>query len=177
MSHERITKRLETLVRDIPDFPKPGIMFKDITPLLGDPGLFTAATAGLADGWGDAGITHVAAIESRGFILGAPAAQRLGAGFIPVRKRGKLPHRTEGVDYALEYGTDRVEVHVDACGAGARVLVIDDVLATGGTAAATCALMEKIGAEVVGCAFLLSIVALGGDRRLTGRTVRTLLEF
>ena len=152
-------------------------MFKDITPLLGDARLFAMATDAMAESCRESGVTHVAAIESRGFILGAPIAQRLGAGFIPVRKRGKLPHRTEGVDYALEYGTDRVEVHADACGAGARVLVVDDVLATGGTAAATCELLEKVGAEVVGCAFLLSIGALGGERRLGGRLIRTLVEF
>ena len=168
---------LRRAIRDIPDFPKPGIMFKDITPLLGDARLFAAATDAMAEGCRDAAVTHVAAIESRGFILGAPVAQRLRAGFIPVRKRGKLPHRTEGVDYALEYGTDRVEMHVDACGAGARVLVVDDVLATGGTAAATCTLLEKVGATVVGCAFLLSIGGLGGDRRLAGRRIHTLIEF
>ena len=168
---------LRAAVRNIPDFPKPGIMFKDITPLLGDGALFAAATDAMAEGFIDAGITHVAAIESRGFILGAPVAQRLGVGLIPVRKRGKLPYRTEAVDYALEYGTDRVEVHVDACGAGGRVLVVDDVLATGGTAAAAAALLEKVGGTVVGCAFLLSIGALGGAGRLRGRTIRTLLEF
>lgn len=169
--------QLRDAMRDIPDFPKPGIVFKDITPLLGDPDLFVAATDAMADSFRDADVTYVAAIESRGFILGAPVAQRLGAGLIPVRKRGKLPYRTEGVDYALEYGSDRVEVHVDACGAGARVLVVDDVLATGGTAAAACALLEKLGATVIGCAFLLSIGGLGGDRKLAGRPVRTLLEF
>ena len=168
---------LRRAIRDIPDFPKAGIVFKDITPLLGQGRLFAAATDVMAARWQAHGVTHVAAIESRGFILGAPIAQRLGAGFIPVRKRGKLPHRTEGVDYALEYGTDRVEVHVDACGAGARVLVVDDVLATGGTAAATCALMEKVGGQVVGCAFLLSIGGLGGAARLVGREVDTLIEF
>jgi len=173
----RLVAQLRAVVRDIPDFPKPGIMFKDITPLLGSAALFAAATDAMAAGFREAGVTHVAAIESRGFILGAPIAQALGAGLVPVRKRGKLPHRTEGVDYALEYGSDRVEVHVDACGAGSRVLVADDVLATGGTAAAACALLEKIGATVVGCAFLLSIGGLGGGRKLGGRVVRTLLEF
>lgn len=168
---------LRRAIRDIPDFPKAGIMFKDITPLLGDAKLFAMATDAMSERFLGSGVTHVAAIESRGFILGAPIAQRLGAGFIPVRKRGKLPHRTEGVDYALEYGSDRVEVHVDACGEGSRVLVVDDVLATGGTAAATCALLEKVGADVIGCAFLLSIGALEGERRLTGRKVHTLIEF
>ena len=170
-------QEVRAAIRDVPDFPKPGIMFKDITPLLGDGALFRAATDAMADGFRDARVTHVAAIESRGFLLGAPIAQRLGAGLIPVRKRGKLPYTTEAVDYALEYGSDRVEVHVDACGAGARVLVVDDVLATGGTAAAACALMEKVNGTVVGCAFLLAIGALGGSDRLRGRTIRTLLEF
>ena len=172
-----LLKELRGAVRDIPDFPKPGIVFKDITPLLGNPALFAAATEAMADDFREFGIDHVAAIESRGFILGAPVAQRLGAGLIPVRKRGKLPYRTEGIDYALEYGTDRLEAHVDACGAGARVLVVDDVLATGGTAAATCELMEKVGATVVGCSFLLAIDGLDGERRLTGRRIRTLLHY
>ena len=168
---------LRRAIRDVPDFPKAGIMFKDITPLLGNARLFALATDAMAEASRGAGVTHVAAIESRGFILGAPVAQRLGAGFIPVRKRGKLPHRTVGVDYALEYGTDRVEVHADACGEGARVLLVDDVLATGGTAAATCALLEQVGGTVVGCAFLLSIGVLEGERRLAGRTIHTLMEF
>ena len=172
-----LMNELRDAIRDIPDFPKPGIMFKDITPLLGSAALFIAATDALADSFRDANVTHVAAIESRGFLLGAPVAQRLRAGLIPVRKRGKLPYRTEAIDYALEYGTDRVEIHVDACGAGARVLLVDDVLATGGTAAATCALLEKVGATVAGCAFLLSIGSLRGSAKLTGRLVRTLLEF
>src|SRR5688572_24909025 len=152
-------------------------MFKDITPILGDASLFRLATDAMGAPWTGDRVTHVAAIESRGFILGAPVARVLGAGFIPVRKRGKLPHRTHGVDYALEYGTDRVEAHVDACPPGSRVLVVDDVLATGGTAAATCALTETLGATVVGCSFLLTIGALGGARRLTGRSVRTLLTY
>jgi adenine phosphoribosyltransferase len=170
-------ERLRGAVRDIPDFPKPGIVFKDITPVLADPALFAQVTEGLAAPFGGDGVTHVAAIESRGFILGAPVAHALGAGFIPVRKRGKLPYRTKGVDYALEYGTDRVEAHVDACTPGARVLIVDDVLATGGTASATCRLLEEIGAEVVGCSFLLAIGALGGELALRPRRVHTLLTF
>jgi adenine phosphoribosyltransferase len=168
---------LRDAVRDVPGFPKPGIIFKDITPLLGDPGLFARATDAMAQPFATAGVTHVAAIESRGFILGAPVARRLGAGFIPVRKRGKLPFRTESIEYALEYGTDHLEVHVDACAKGARVLVVDDVLATGGTAEAACALLERVGARVVGCAFLLGLAALRGEDRLAGRDVRILLNF
>ena len=168
---------LRAAVRDVPGFPKPGINFKDITPLLGDPDLFARATDAMAEPFGEAGITHVAAIESRGFILGAPVARVLRAGFVPVRKRGKLPYRTEAIEYALEYGTDHLEVHTDACPIDARVLVVDDVLATGGTAAAACALLERLGAAVIGCSFLLSLEALGGVGRLSDRDVRTLLIF
>ena len=168
---------LRAAVRDVPGFPKPGINFKDITPLLGDPALFARATDAMAEPFRTARITHVAAIESRGFILGAPVARLLGAGFIPVRKRGKLPYRTEAIEYALEYGTDHLEVHIDACTRGARILVVDDVLATGGTAAAACALLERVGATVVACGFLLGLGALGGAARLAGREVRILLNF
>ena len=149
----------------------------DVTPLLGDPALLDRAIDGMVEPFRGRGITHVAAIESRGFLLGAPAAMALNAGLIPVRKHGKLPYRTEAVEYALEYGTDRLEIHIDACPAGALVLVVDDVLATGGTAAATCALLERVGATVAGCSFLLSLEFLGGSRQLGGREVRTLLKF
>jgi adenine phosphoribosyltransferase len=168
---------LREAVRDVPDFPKPGIVFKDITPLLGDAALFAWATEQMALPFRDRGVTHVVAIESRGFILGGPVARSLGAGFIPVRKPGKLPFTTEGIEYALEYGSDRLEVHVDACAGTARIVVIDDVLATGGTAAATCALLERVGAEVAGCSFLLEITALGGRRPLGDRTIHTVLSF
>jgi adenine phosphoribosyltransferase len=167
---------LRALVRDVPGFPKPGIIFKDITPLLANAVMFARATEAITAPFKGRGITHVASIESRGFILGAPVAQALRAGFIPVRKRGKLPFRTEAVDYALEYGTDRVEIHVDACTAGDRVLVVDDVLATGGTAAATCELLERVGATVEGCSFLIALEALEGHVKLGGREVRTLLN-
>jgi adenine phosphoribosyltransferase len=139
--------------------------------------LFAQATDDMAAAFANEGVTHVAAIESRGFILGGPVALALRAGFIPVRKPGKLPYRTEGIDYALEYGSDRLEVHVDACGAKGRVLIVDDVLATGGTAAATAALLERVGAEVVGCSFLLEIAPLGGRRPLTGRRIHSVLSF
>jgi adenine phosphoribosyltransferase len=152
-------------------------MFKDITPLLGNPLLFAEATDRLVSPFMAQAVTHVVAIESRGFILGGPAARALNAGFVPVRKPGKLPFTTEGIEYALEYGSDRLEVHVDACASGARVVVIDDVLATGGTAAATCALLERVGAEVVGCAFLLEITALAGRDRLGPRKIHTVLRF
>ena len=172
-----LVTELRAAVRDVPGFPKPGIVFKDITPLLGDAELFALATDAMAEPFLGQGVTHVAGIESRGFILAGPVALALGAGLIPVRKRGKLPYRTESVEYALEYGTDQLEVHADACTAGGRVLVVDDVLATGGTAAATCGLLERVGATVVGCSFLLSLEFLHGSQKLEGRQVRSLLKF
>lgn len=164
-------------VRDVPDFPKPGIVFKDITPLLADAAAFRRATEAIAAPFRAADITHVVGIESRGFILGGPVAQTLGAGFVPVRKPGKLPHRTESLEYALEYGTDRLEIHADALHARARVLVVDDVLATGGTADASCRLVERLGAEVVACSFLMVLTFLPGAERLAGRRVETLLKY
>jgi adenine phosphoribosyltransferase len=164
-----LAERVRRTLRDVPDFPKPGIVFKDITPVLADATLFVAVTAAMAAPFATAGITHVAGIESRGFILAAPVAQTLGAGFLPIRKPGKLPWRTRGRDYALEYGTDRLEMHADACPPGARVLLVDDVLATGGTAAAACALIEDLDGTVAGCSFLLTIAALRGVERLGGR--------
>jgi adenine phosphoribosyltransferase len=169
--------RLSSLIRDIPDYPKPGILFKDITPLLADPRAFSQATRLMAEPFADAGVTHVVAIESRGFILGAPVAQQLGAGFVPVRKPGKLPHTKRREEYALEYGTDALEVHDDAVGAAARVLIVDDVLATGGTAAATCRLVESLGATVVGLSFLLALSFLSGAERLGGRRVGSILTY
>src|SRR5205085_160718 len=133
---------IRAAIRDVPDFPKPGIMFKDITPLLADPALFRRTTAAMAEPFRNSGITHVVSIESRGFLLGAPVAQHLNAGLIPVRKPGKLPSKTASVQYALEYGTDALEIHADACDHSARVLIVDDVLATGGTAKATAELVR-----------------------------------
>jgi adenine phosphoribosyltransferase len=171
------TDRLRALIRDVPDFPQPGIVFKDITPLLADAAAFREATEALARPFLDAGVTHVVAVESRGFIVGAPVAQRLGAGFVPVRKVGKLPFRTERVEYALEYGTDRLEIHADACGTGSRVLVVDDVLATGGTAAATCRLVERVGGAVVACTFLIELSFLPGAAALHPRRRHSLLVY
>ncbi|PYP77290.1 MAG: adenine phosphoribosyltransferase [Gemmatimonadetes bacterium] len=170
-----LTDRLAAAIRVVPDFPSPGIMFQDVTPVLADRELLRDAIAALAKPWREAGVTHVAAIESRGFIFGAPVALALGAGFIPIRKPGKLPYERAGQDYALEYGTGRLEVHVDACPQSARVLVVDDVLATGGTANAACELIEGVGGSVVGCAFFLAIQALAGIRRLDGRAVEVLM--
>lgn len=150
------------LVRDVPDFPKPGILFKDITPVLADATGFAAAIAAMAEPWREVGVDAVAGIESRGFILGAALAQALGTGFVPVRKPGRLPARTLSQDYALEYGTNRLEVHVDALPPRARVLLVDDVLATGGTLLAGLSLLRRQGAEVVGASVLFEMLALDG---------------
>lgn len=163
-------------MRDVPDFPRPGIVFKDITPVLADASLLSTAIDAMVAPWLGQGITHVAGIESRGFIFAAPVALALGAGFIPVRKPGKLPWKTQGVDYALEYGSDRLEMHLDACPSPSRVLLVDDVLATGGTAAAASALIEGVGGTVVGCAFFLRIAALRGEERIHDRLIVSLLD-
>ena len=168
---------LKRFIRDIPDFPKPGIVFKDITPLLADGALFPRACDEMAAPFRDAGVTLVAAIESRGFLLGGPVAQALGAGIIPIRKVGKLPYTTRRVTYALEYGTDALEVHVDACAKDARVLIVDDVLATGGTAAAACELIESVGGRVVGCSFLIALTFLNGASRVGSRRLESVLTF
>ena len=177
----RATSALESLlrsrIREISNFPKPGIDFKDITPLLADAEAFRSATEAMAEPFAKDGITHVVGIESRGFILAAPIAQQLGAGFIPVRKPGKLPHTVERIDYALEYGVDALEIHRDSLQWGHRVLVVDDVLATGGTAKATCDLIEMAGAQLVGCSVLIALTALPGLDLLRDRRVHTILRF
>ena len=175
MPDATLTSRLHAALRDVPDFPKPGILFKDLTPVFADPALFREATEAMAVPFRAARITKVAGIESRGFILGAPIAQHLGAGFVPLRKPGKLPWRRERVAYALEYGTDSLEAHVDAC-PGDRVLIVDDVLATGGTAGAACELVEAVGGTVVACTVLLSLDFLGGAERLGGRQLHALVR-
>lgn len=169
---------LDRLIRDVPDFPKTGIVFKDITPLLADAAGLRAAVEAMAAPWLGAGIDAVAGIESRGFILGAPLALRLGTGFVPIRKPGKLPGATVGEDYGLEYGHDRVEIHVDALPAGRRVLIVDDVLATGGTLAAARALVEKLHCEVAGAGVLLELAGLDGRARWRqGPPLRTVLRY
>ena len=170
-------ERLQRAIRDVPDFPKPGILFRDITPVLGQPALLREATELLAEPFEGRGITHVAAIESRGFILGAPVALRLGAGFVPVRKAGKLPAATVREEYALEYGTDCLEVHADALPPGARVLVLDDVLATGGTAAAACRLLRRLDAAITGCIFLVELGFLKGAERLRETEVTSIIRY
>jgi adenine phosphoribosyltransferase len=164
-------------IRNVPDFPEPGILFRDVTPLLGDAELFRRTTDAIARAFASAGVTHVAGVESRGFIFGAPVAQALGAGFVPVRKAGKLPGLCRQVTYELEYRSDRLEIQADAVAPGSRVLVLDDVLATGGTAAATCQLIEGTGSTIVGCAFAVELAALEGRRRLHVDEILSLLIY
>jgi adenine phosphoribosyltransferase len=172
-----LLSELRAAIRDVPDFPKPGIVFKDITPLLANGALFERATRAMAEPFRNSGITHVVAIESRGFLLGGPIAQALNAGLIPVRKPGKLPAKTASVEYALEYGTDRLEIHDDACDGSMKVLVVDDVLATGGTAAATGKLVSGRGAEVAGFSFLMGLTFLNGRAKLPGSRISELITY
>ena len=167
---------LEAYIRDIPDWPKPGVMFKDITPLLADPAAFRACIDALAAPYAGTGITKVLGAEARGFILGGALAYHLDAGFIPARKPGKLPWNTTSAEYALEYGTDTLEMHIDAVGPGDRVLIIDDVLATGGTAAAKAALVTAAGAEVAGFAFLMELDFLHGREKLGDQPITSLMH-
>jgi adenine phosphoribosyltransferase len=169
--------RVRAAVRDIPDFPKPGIIFKDITTVLRDGDLFADVIEAMVAPWRQSGITHIVAIESRGFIFGAPVAQQLRAAFVPMRKPGKLPSAVRREEYDLEYGRDALEVHQDAMTHGARALIVDDVLATGGTAAAACRLAEQFGVPIVGCAFLLELQFLGGRALLGDRTTEALVKY
>lgn len=173
----RAGDELHRAIRDVPDFPKAGIVFKDITPLLANGTLFRQACERMAAPFRGDGVTLVAAIESRGFLLGGPIASAFGAGIVPIRKVGKLPYTTRRVTYQLEYGTDALEVHVDACAKGANVLLVDDVLATGGTAAAACELIESVGGRVVGCSFLIALSFLNGADRLAGRRYESVLSY
>ena len=168
---------LRPLIRDIPDFPKPGIVFKDITPLMADARALQAAVDQLADPARDLGVDVVVGAEARGFLLGPALALALGAGFVLARKPGKLPHDTVRAEYALEYGTDVLELHSDAVAHGSRVLVHDDLLATGGTARALCQLVEQLGGTVVGCHFLLELAFLEGRERLAGYDVRSIIDY
>ena len=168
---------LKARIRHVPDFPKPGILFYDITTLLQDPAGLRSAIDSLARPFTDANIDIVVGIESRGFIFGAPVADRLGAGFVPVRKPGKLPSVCERQSYELEYGTDVLEIHLDAVKPGQRVLIVDDLLATGGTARATIELVKKIGGTVHALAFLIELVALNGRAKLAGERVHASLQY
>jgi adenine phosphoribosyltransferase len=168
---------IEQLIRAIPDFPIPGILFRDITPLLADPEGFQATIDLFVERYRDARIEAVVGIEARGYMLGAPVAYALGAGFVPVRKPGKLPGEKFSEEYALEYGTNTLEIHADAVGHGHRVLVVDDLLATGGTIAATLRLLKKLGANVVGTAVLIELEALGGRAMLQDVELTSFIKY
>lgn len=176
-SHDDLVAEMASKIRDIADHPQPGVVFKDITPLLAHAAGFAALVEELGDPYLSMGVDAVVGVEARGFIVAAPVALHLEAGFVPVRKPGKLPWDVEREEYELEYGTDVLEIHRDAVQPGERVLVVDDVLATGGTAAATVALLEKLGAEVVGLAFLIELDFLGGRAKLPGRPVTSLIHY
>jgi len=164
-------------IRSIPDFPKPGILFRDITPLLANPRAYQEAVSQMARRVGGRRIDVVAAAEARGFLFAAPLALRLGVPLVPIRKPGKLPYKTLAHSYDLEYGRDTLEVHVDAIPRGARVLVVDDLLATGGTVEACCRLVEKSGGEVAGCGFVVELTRLGGSRKLAQYDVFSLIQY
>ena len=172
-----IDNKIRAAIRDIPDFPKPGIMFKDISPLLADPKLFRATIDSFAQQWAGEHIDVVVGMESRGFLFGAPLAMELGASFLPVRKPGKLPFETESFEYDLEYGSDTLEIHRDAIEPGERVLLIDDLLATGGTMEACLRLAEKQQAEVVGLGFVIELAFLNGGERLQPYEVHSLISY
>ena len=169
--------RLESGIRAIPDFPRPGVVFRDITPLLGDPAMLRLATGQLVRPFVGEGVDAVAGMEARGFIFSALAARELEVGLVPLRKPGKLPREVRSVSYDLEYGSTSLEAHTDAIGPGGRVLVVDDLIATGGTASASCELIERLGGEVVACAFVIELDRLGGRDRLPGRRVHSLLHY
>ena len=168
---------LKSVIRDVPDFPQPGVIFKDITPLLQSTSAFKYALDILTDRYQGERVDDVVAIEARGFIFGAPLALRLNAGFVPVRKKGKLPHKTVGIEYGLEYGSEAVELHEDGVLPGKRVLIVDDVLATGGTAAAVKSLVEQLGGHVIGLAFIIELSFLNGRRRLPGVDLFSVIEY
>jgi adenine phosphoribosyltransferase len=168
---------LRAYIRDVPDFPKPGIVFKDITPLLLDPAAFDYAVSRLADHARSLDVELIVAAEARGFIFGGALARELGVGFVPARKPGKLPHETISVRYGLEYGVDELQLHADALAGGTRVLIHDDVLATGGTAKAKVDLVEQLGGRVVGCAFVVELAFLDGRRSLAGYDVEALVRY
>lgn len=168
---------LRAHIRDVPDYPQPGVTFRDITPLLGDAAAFAFVVDHLATPFSEFGVDKVVGIEARGFVVAAPLAQRISAGFVPVRKAGKLPAAIEAEEYDLEYGTDRLEIHHDAITTGERVVICDDVLATGGTAAAALRLVERLGANVVGLSFLVELASLQGRAKLPGTDLHALVRY
>jgi adenine phosphoribosyltransferase len=170
-------QQIQSLIRDVPDFPEPGIVFKDITPVLADPIAYSTIIDLIVVHFGRGNVDKVVGIEARGFLLAAPVAYHFGAGIVPVRKKGKLPHRTIEEEYALEYGTATLEIHQDAVSSAERVLIVDDVLATGGTAAATASLVERVGGKVVGIACLIELDFLHGRDRVDGYELLTLVHY
>ncbi|MCY4220867.1 MAG: adenine phosphoribosyltransferase [Thiotrichales bacterium] len=170
-------QRLESKIRAIPGFPKPGVVFRDITPLVSDPAMLRLAVHQLVQPFIGEPIDAVAGMEARGFIFGALSAQELNVGFVPLRKPGKLPYDVQSVSYKLEYGTASLEAHIDAINPGDRILLIDDLIATGGTASASCELVERLGGEIAACAFVIELDGLGGRERLPGRRVHSLLHY
>ncbi|MGA2070761.1 MAG: adenine phosphoribosyltransferase [Sedimentisphaerales bacterium] len=175
MGKERID--LKKFIRDVPDWPRKGILFRDITPLLGNADAFRAAIEAMAAGYVGAGVQYVVGVEARGFILGAAVAAKLNVGFIPVRKKGKLPSKTVSVAYDLEYGTSTVEIHKDAIPAGAKILMVDDLLATGGTIKASCELIEQLGGKIEGVVFLIELTELEGIKKLAGYKVKSIIRY
>jgi adenine phosphoribosyltransferase len=176
---QRLLRDLKSAIRSIPDYPKPGVVFRDITTLLGDARAFRRAVDELVNPFAGEGVAKVAGIEARGFILGGAVAHQLSAGFVPIRKKGKLPHETVRIAYSLEYGVDEMEIHTDAIGQDETVILIDDLIATGGTAVAATNLLRQIGAKVVAACFVIDLPDLGGAQKLRelGVEVRTLMEF
>ena len=170
-------QRLESKIRAIPGFPKPGVVFRDITPLVSDPAMLRLAVHQLVHPFMGEPIDAVAGMEARGFIFGVLSAQELNVGFVPLRKPGKLPYDVQSVSYELEYGTASLEAHIDAINPGDRILLVDDLIATGGTASASCQLVERLGGEIAACAFLIELDGLGGRERLPGRRVHSLLHY
>lgn len=170
---------IKSLIRTVPHYPKQGVQFRDITTLLKDPLGLKVTVDELSKRYADLKIDKVVGVESRGFLIGTPLAYQLGVGFVPIRKQGKLPAETVGHDYELEYGSDRVEIHTDAIDKGERILLVDDLIATGGTAIASAALIEKLGGKVVECAFIIDLISLGGRKRLEdkGYSMYALCEF
>jgi adenine phosphoribosyltransferase len=170
-------QQIQALIRDVPDFPEPGIVFRDITPVLADPIAFSTITDLIVVHFGRGNVDKVVGIEARGFILASPVAYHFGAGFVPIRKKGKLPSAAVGVDYELEYGTATLELHTDGIEPGERVLIVDDVLATGGTARAAAQLVEQIGGEVYGIACMIELDALKGREKIAGHDLYTLIHY